>query len=96
MSSENRYEFQALEALRERERGQRKNGRPVNRRSSVDEGSGNKKAEAKQRGAAGFRDMGLEGGVPIPLSAELFSAAARELSLLPSRLFWNTEIVDSA
>ena len=40
--------------------------------------------------------MGLESGVPITLSAELFSAAAKELSLLPSRLFWNTEIVDSA
>jgi hypothetical protein len=54
------------------------------------------KEEAKQRGAAGFRDMGLEGGVPITLSAEHFSAAAKELSLPPSRLFWNTEIVDSA
>ena len=67
----------------------------VKRSSSVDEGSGNKKEEAKQRGAAGFRDMGLESGVPITLSAELFSAAAKELNLRPSRLFWNTEIVDS-
>lgn len=77
MSAENRYEFQALGSLGERERGPRKNGRPVNRRSSVDEGGGNKKEEAIQRGAAGFRAMGLESGVPITLSAELIPLPLR-------------------
>jgi hypothetical protein len=54
----------------------------VNRKSSVDEGSGNKEG-AKQRGAAGFREVGLKGDVHITLSAGLFSAAAKELSCYP-------------